>query len=126
MGSCVIQHEMPQVHPRIRMRLRPPQALPWHFLTRMLFHLRQHEEPFVGARGSRTRGVGPVTSARTAGPIDRAVLQRGRQRALDMRPQRGEFWLRSPRHRPSAPGTLDHVLIAGHRHLRHSVIGQEA
>jgi hypothetical protein len=100
LGSCLIQHGMKEVNPRIRMRWRHAQELTLHFLTRILFHIRQNEEQFVGYRGSRTRVVRTVTSARTGLPIDRTVLPIGRQRVLKMRQQRGNFWLSEPRHRP--------------------------
>jgi hypothetical protein len=93
MGSCLIQHGLKQVNPLMRIRLRHAKELTLHFLNGILFHIRQNEEQFVGYRGSRTRGVGTVTSARTGVPIDRAVLQVGRQRVLEMRQQRGKFWL---------------------------------
>jgi hypothetical protein len=126
MGSCLMQHGMEEMHPRMRMRLGHPKELSWHCLNGVLGHIRQHDELFVGYRRSRTMVIGPVTTARAGWPIDGAVLQRGRQRVLERGQQRGECWLGSPRHRPSTPGTLGHILVAWHRHLRHAMIGREA
>jgi hypothetical protein len=42
---------MKEVNPRIRLRWRQSTELPVHFLHRMLFQIRQHEEPFVGSCG---------------------------------------------------------------------------
>jgi hypothetical protein len=53
-----------------------------------------------------------VTSAGAGLAIAGAVLQIGRQGALKMRHQRGKFWLSSPRHRPSTPGTLGNLLCS--------------
>jgi hypothetical protein len=51
MGSCVIQPGMKAVNPLIGIRWRHPQELTLHFLKRMLFQIRQHEEQFVGYGG---------------------------------------------------------------------------
>jgi hypothetical protein len=51
MGSCLIQHGRGEVNPRIRMRSQPPKEQTLHCLKRILFHIREHEELFVGYRG---------------------------------------------------------------------------
>lgn len=99
-GSGVSAHRMKEVPPLRGRRLRQAPELTVHVLQRMLCHLRQHEEPCVGSRRDRTRGGGPVTSARTGVPIARAVPPRGRQGRRERRRPRGTFSRRYPRHRP--------------------------
>lgn len=94
MGSCVIEHGMKAVNPRMRMRWRQAKALTLHVLKRRLLHRPQHDEPCVGDRGSRTRVVRPVTAARTGVPLTRAGLPIGRSRGLNRRQQRGTCGLR--------------------------------
>jgi hypothetical protein len=53
----LIQHWMQQMNPRVRMRLGHPKELSLHLLNRMLFHVGQNEEPFVGRRWERTNRV---------------------------------------------------------------------
>ena len=85
MGSGVIQHGMQAVNPRLRMRWRHPKELPVHGLKRRLFQIRQHAEPFVGYCGEGTMVIRTVAATRAGWPIDRAVLQIGRQRVLERR-----------------------------------------
>jgi hypothetical protein len=92
-GYGVLQHAMQEVNPRMRMRWRHPKELTWHFLTRVLCHIRQHDQPFVRHRRQGTMVIRTVTSAGTGLAIHGAVLQIGRSRALNMWPQRGQFWL---------------------------------
>ena len=91
MCECLIQHGMEEVNPRIGIRLRHPKELTLHCLHRIRLYICQHEELFVGDRRSRTKIIGPVTTARTGLPIEGAVLPIGCQRVLDMRQQRGTF-----------------------------------
>jgi hypothetical protein len=51
MGSCLIQHGMQEVNPLIGIRLRHAKELSLHCLDRILFHIRQNEELFVGYCG---------------------------------------------------------------------------
>jgi hypothetical protein len=74
MGSGLIQHGLQEVNPRMGMRWRHATELSLHCLTRLLFHIRQHEELCGGSCGSRTMVVCTVTTARTGVPINGAVL----------------------------------------------------
>jgi hypothetical protein len=93
-GYGVIQHAMQEVNPRIRMRWRHSKELTLHFLNRVLFHIRQHAQPFVRHRRQGTMVIRTVTSAGTGLAINGTVLQIGRSCALNMWQQRGKFWLR--------------------------------
>ena len=67
-GQGLIQHRMPQMHPRVRMRWRPPKELSLQRLNRMLFHRGQDEEPCVGRRWERTGVIRRVAAARAGCP----------------------------------------------------------
>jgi hypothetical protein len=88
-----MQHRMQHVNPFVRIRLAHPKELSLYLLNGMLFQVGQNEEQLVGERGQRTGVIGTVAPTRAGLPIKRAVLQIGRQRVLEMRQQRGKFWL---------------------------------
>jgi hypothetical protein len=116
-GSGGMQHAMPEVNPRMRRRWRPPTALTWHVLNRVLCHLRPQAPPCVRPRRPGTLVIRPGTSAGTGVAITGAVLPRGRARACNMWQPRGQCWRSSPRQRPYTPGTLGHLVIPWQSHL---------
>jgi hypothetical protein len=116
-GSGGMPHAMPEVNPRMRRRWRPPTALTWHVLNRVLCHLRPQAPPCVRPRRPGTLVIRPGTSAGTGVAITGAVLPRGRARACNMWQPRGQCWLSSPRQRPYTPGTLGHLVIPWQSHL---------
>ena len=77
----------------VRMRLTHPKQLSLHLLNGMLCHVGQNEEPCVRHRRQGTIVIRTVTSAGAGLAIAGAVLQLGHSRALNMRQQRGQFWL---------------------------------
>jgi hypothetical protein len=116
-GSGGMPHAMPEVNPRMRRRWRPPTALTWHVLNRVLCHLRPQAPPCVRPRRPGTLVIRPGTSAGTGVASTGAVLPRGRARACNMWQPRGQCWLSSPRQRPYTPGTLGHLVIPWQSHL---------
>jgi hypothetical protein len=116
---------MPDVNPGVRMRLAHPKELSWHFLNRMLLHIRQHAEPFLGYRGSRTMVIGTITTAGAGWPLNGTVLQIGRPCRLEMPQQHLECLLGEAGHRLSTPGTLGHIRVAWHRHLQYAIFRRE-
>ena len=93
MRSSMIQHSMEERNPLIGMRLGHPKELALYLLDGVLCQGGQHEEQFVRHRRSGTVVIRTVTTACAGLPIDGAVLQIGRQRALEMRQQRRAFCL---------------------------------
>jgi hypothetical protein len=93
MGYRMIQHRMEEMNPFIGIRLGHPKELPLDFLDGVLFYVGQDEEQFVRYRRQGTVVIRTVTSAGAGLPIDRAVLQIGHERPLEMRQQRREFFL---------------------------------
>jgi len=87
------------MHPLVGMRLGHPQELSLHRLDRMLFHVGQDEEPFVGCRWERTGVIRRVATARTGLPINGTVLHRAHKRRLEMRSQGHTFRFRQAGHR---------------------------
>jgi hypothetical protein len=125
-GSCLMQHAMAEMNPRMRLRLGHAKELPLYFLKGILFHLRQHQEECVGYCGSGTRVIRPVAADRARLPITGMVWHVGHNGLRKRRQQRLEFLRREAGHRASTPGTWGNRLVAWPRHLRHSVIGREA
>ena len=72
------------MHPLVRLCLRHPNERSLHLLTRMLLHVSQDEEPFVGRRWERTGFIRRVAAARMGRPIHGAVRPRDHQRGLEM------------------------------------------
>jgi hypothetical protein len=92
-GEGLMQDSLEEMNPLIGICLRHPKQLTLHFLNRVLFHRGQNEAPCVRHRRSGTGVIRTVTSACAGLPIDRAVLQIGHERPLEMRQQCHEFFL---------------------------------
>jgi hypothetical protein len=117
---------MAEMKPRIGVRLRHPKELTLHLLDGMLLHGGQHDEPFIRHRRYGTGVIRTLAAARAGLPSHGAVPPIGHQHVLERGQQRRACLLGSSRHRPSTPSPLGDLLVAWHRHLRHSVIGREA
>ncbi len=110
------------MNPRIGIGLGHLNELALHFLNGVLLQVGQHEEQRVGHRGQGRVLRRPRASARTGWPIKGVVCHRGQNRVVDMRQECRECWLGQSGHGPYTPDALDHLFIAWHTSLRHSVM----
>jgi hypothetical protein len=71
------------MNPLVRIRLTHPKELSLHRLTGILFHVGQHEAPFVRARGQGTGAIVRGTATRARLPSNRTLIHGGHKRLLN-------------------------------------------